>query len=105
MASSERITRPFTREGLHRLECECGAYVYATVAMLERYGLPSCPCGERLTPARRELAELLGVSCPAITEFETARALGMNDRDAAKWVEAQRRERARRRRMEAIDQG
>lgn len=98
------MARSFSREGLHRLECECGAYVYATVAMLETHGLPSCPCSKPLTPARRELAMLLGVSCPAITEFETAKALGLNNREAAKWVEAQRRERARARRMAAIQQ-
>jgi hypothetical protein len=94
----------FTRKGLHRLECECGHYLYATVAAVENHGLPSCACGERFTPARRELAMLLNVSCAAITEFETAKALGMNDREAARWVEQQRRTRARARRMAAIGQ-
>jgi hypothetical protein len=87
------------RKGLHRLECECGAYFYATVACLEAHGLPSCAEGHTLSPVRRELAILLGVACPAITEFETAKALGMADREAARWVEARRRERARERRM------
>lgn len=103
MASMNR-TAEFSREGLHRLECECAAYIYATVAMLERHGLPVCPCGKLFEPARRELARLLGVSCRAIVEFETAKALGMNDREAAEWVEARRREMARQRRMAAIDQ-
>jgi hypothetical protein len=59
----------FKRSGLHKLECDCGAYVYATVAMLERHGLPACPCGSRFLPDRVELAELLGVDCPAVTEY------------------------------------
>jgi hypothetical protein len=59
----------FRRAGLHKLECDCGAYVYATVAMLERHGLPACPCGARFMPDRVELAELLGVDCPAVAEY------------------------------------
>lgn len=94
--------KPFSREGLHRLECDCGMYVYATVAALETYGIPMCPRGHDLMPIRRELALLLDVKCPAITEFETAKALGMDDREAGRWVEARRRERARERRMRAI---
>lgn len=94
--------RPFSREGLHRLECECGAYVYATVAAVESHGLPRCAKGHEFTPARRELALLLGVRCPAIVEFETAKALGMSDVEAGRWVEARRREQARARRLGAI---
>lgn len=92
----------FTRKGLHRLECECGAYVYAVVANLEEHGIPSCSCGERFVPARRELAGLLGVSCPAITEHETAKALGMDDAQATRWVEQRRRDRAKARRLAAL---
>lgn len=94
--------RPFSRQGLHRLECNCGAYVYAVLASLESHGLPSCACGERFTPTRREVALVLGVSCPAITEFETAKALGLTDAQAARWVEQQRREKAKARRLAAL---
>ena len=61
----------FKRSGLHRLECErCPGYVYATVANLERHGLPACACGGRLVPDRVELAWLLNVTdCPAIAEY------------------------------------
>lgn len=94
--------RPFSREGLHRLECECGAYVYVVLANAESHGIPMCACGERFVPARREVALALGVSCPAITEFETAKALGLSDDDATAWVEKRRRAKARERRLAAI---
>jgi hypothetical protein len=88
-------TRPFSRKGLHRIECVCGAYLYTTVAAAEDFGLPRCACGERLAPERREFAEILGVPCAAIVQFETAKALGLADEEAAAWVEKRRRERAR----------
>ena len=65
-------SKPFTRQGLHRLECDCGAYVYATVAALEAHGLPVCACGETFQPGRVELAELLNVDCPAVAEYRDA---------------------------------
>lgn len=48
----------FKRTGLHRAECEhgCGAYLYATVAMLERHGCPVCSCGGRFVPDHPDLA-------------------------------------------------
>jgi hypothetical protein len=65
------VSAPFKRGGTHRLECPaCPFYVYATVAALEAHGLPACPCGETLEPARLELAELLGRDqSPAMIEF------------------------------------
>lgn len=61
----------FKRSGLHRLECqECPGYVYATVAMLETHGLPSCPCGGRMVPSELELAALLGVDNGRQDEIE-----------------------------------
>lgn len=95
-------TRPFSRKGLHRLECVCGAYLYGTVANLESRGLPTCACGERFSPARRELADILGVRCEANVEFETAKALGLSGVEAAEWVEARRRERALKRARKAL---
>lgn len=60
MAASKSVSRPgaLKRTGLHRAECEheCGAYVYATVAMLERHGCPVCACGGRLIPDHPDLA-------------------------------------------------
>jgi hypothetical protein len=94
--------RPFSRKGLHRLECLCGAYLYSTVANVELRGLPTCACGERFTPARRELAELLGVPCAAIVQFETAKELGLVSQDAAVWVEDRRRRVARERQIAAL---
>jgi hypothetical protein len=50
----------FTRKGLHRLECPmCDGFAYATVATLERRGLPPCWCGEVLQPTELELAMML----------------------------------------------
>jgi hypothetical protein len=59
----------FKRSGLHRLECCCGSYVYATVAQLERVGLPCCACGEPFEPERFELGLLLGVDCQAVRDY------------------------------------
>jgi hypothetical protein len=61
----------FKRSGLHRLECvDCPGYVYATVAMLETHGLPSCPCGGRMVPSELELAALLSVDNGRQDEIE-----------------------------------
>ena len=66
-----------TRQGLKRLECPegCGPILYATLAQLERYGLPNGPCGHRMVPEDLEVAahildrsEL--ASPPAWREFE-----------------------------------
>jgi len=98
------MAKPFSRKGVHKLECPmCDGAVYATVAVLESRGLPSCWCGETLQPTELELALLLGTDCPATTEFEAAKALGMSDREAAKRVETRRREKARIRQLSAID--
>lgn len=107
----------FKRSGLHRLECDCGSYVYATVAMLERAGLPQCACGERLLPDRVELAELLDVDCPARDEYRAelssvmhgqtshgirGRKLRPAELIAADRVEKRRRDRARSNRLGAL---
>lgn len=63
----------FKRAGLHKLECECGSYVYATVSALETYGLPACGCGQPFEPLEVELAFLLGVEdCYAVREYRDA---------------------------------
>jgi hypothetical protein len=73
-AGAGKLMAAFKRSGLHRLECDgCEAYVYGTVASLERHGLPACACGSRLLPARIELAELLDVDCPARDEYHAER--------------------------------
>jgi hypothetical protein len=107
----------FKRAGLHKLECDCGAYVYATVAMLERHGLPACPCGSRFLPDRVELAELLGVDCPAVAEYQAelssvmrgqashgirGRKLRPAEQLAAERVEQRRRDRALSNRLQAL---
>jgi len=114
--------RSFKRSGLHRLECEaCDGYAYATVACLERHGLPSCGCGAQLVPDRLELAMLLDVDCPAREEYErelnsiahgqagpgrSARNMGRRLRDpseiALERVEQRRRERALSNRLGAL---
>jgi hypothetical protein len=46
----------YKRGGTHKLECAgCDNYVYATVAALERHGLPLCGCGRRFEPVEAEL--------------------------------------------------
>jgi hypothetical protein len=108
----------FKRTGLHKLECSCGAYLYATVAMLERHDLPACCCGSRFLPDRVELAMLLGVDdCPAIVEYERelssvmhgqtshgirGRELRPAELIAAERVERSRRDRARSNRLAAL---
>jgi hypothetical protein len=109
---------PFRRSGLHKLECDCGGYVYATVAQLELRGLPCCGCGERFVPERLELAELLGLmDAPAVAEYRRelsgvlhgqashgrrGRELRPAELVAAERVERRRRELARKRRLTAI---
>ena len=65
--------RTFKRAGLHKLECPsatCDGYIYATVAQLERHGLPVCPCGTPYAPTEFELAEILGLEdCAAVDEY------------------------------------
>lgn len=73
--SKSKTTRKagtFKRSGLHKLECrDCDGYVYATVAMLETHGLPSCACTGRLVPERLELALMLGVEdAPIVAEYK-----------------------------------
>jgi hypothetical protein len=65
----KRTPRSFKRGGLHKLACFCGNYTYGTVAALERYGLPTCGCGERLEPERLELALLLDLDLPVVREY------------------------------------
>jgi hypothetical protein len=65
--------KPFSRKGLHRLECAlCDGYSYATVATLERRGLAPCWCGEPLYPAELELALHLGGcdASPVVRDYE-----------------------------------
>jgi hypothetical protein len=109
--------RPFKRAGLHKLECGCGGYVYATVAQLEARGLPCCPCGAVYIPDELELSILLGVDSPAVAEYEAEcqsiahgqASHGMRGRElrpvesiAAERVSARRRERARSNRLGAL---
>lgn len=69
----------FKRSGLHRLECDCGGYVYATVAALEAHGLPVCPCGAAYAPSEVELAFLLGLyDCDAVREYHSVLARKMH---------------------------
>jgi hypothetical protein len=109
---------PFKRSGLHKLECDCGGYVYATVAQLEQRGLPSCGCGAAFLPERVELAELLGLeNCPAVAEYRAelssvlhgqashgrrGRELRSAESVAAERVERRRRDLARKRRVAAL---
>jgi hypothetical protein len=126
--------RPFTRQGLHRLECQdCPGYAYLTVACLESVGLPSCACGGRLMPERLELSILLGVDDGSRREeierlaldkrmsqerslgrrmsraaIEEARLRGtINDMDASalEQIRAHEREAARVRRLAALGLG
>src|SRR5262245_41281408 len=111
--------RVFKRAGLHRLEClDCDGYAYATVAELERVGLPACGCGVRYLPARAELAALLGVECPAFAEYRAecervargqaphvarrGATLSQPETVALERVELRRRASARARRLAAI---
>lgn len=117
-AKRRRGPGPFSRQGLHRLECDCGAYVYATVSGLETHGIPQCECGARFTPERVELAMLLGLEdAPAVVEYQrvlssvmrgqarVGRGNGTDYRPepvALARVESERRALARQRRVSAI---
>src|SRR4051812_35150397 len=100
-------SKPFKRSGLHRLECSCGNYTYSTLAALERFGLPVCPCGARFVPDRLEVAMILDVDCPAVDEYvqevnsvshgqashgQRGRVLRPAESIAAERVESRRRE-------------
>jgi hypothetical protein len=47
-----------TRQGLKRLGCvdDCGCIAYMTLAQLERFGMPACPCGAGMVPESLEVA-------------------------------------------------
>lgn len=108
----------FSRRGLHKLECAgCESYVYATVASLERHGIPSCACGAEYVPDRLELAGLLGVQAPVLDEYrrelssvlhgqashgQRGRRLRPAEEVAAQRVESRRRDRARSNRLGAL---
>jgi hypothetical protein len=120
--------RPFKRAGLHKLVCrDCGGYVYAAVAQLERHGLPVCPeCGEAYDADELELALLLGLDDSPIVaawrdltarkELSQCRSVGWEhaaerhasgtlnrmDTRAADEMRAERRERARSNRLQAL---
>lgn len=114
--------RPFSRKGLHKLECpDCPCYGYFTVAALEDAGgLPQCfraGCGALLEPTELELAVLLGVDSPAVTEYVAEcesiahgqASHGMRGRElrpvesiAAERVSKRRRERALSNRLRAL---
>lgn len=113
---------PNKRRGLRRLECDCGAAIYATFAQLERHGRPVCACGGEFLPDDVELAMALGLEdAPVVIEYQAAvssisrgqsgpaRSLRTNARKftdpqqlAAERVERARRERARSNRLGAL---
>jgi hypothetical protein len=70
-ARKDATPKPFSRSGLHRLECSCGNYTYSTVAPIETYGMPMCArCSAPFEPARLELALLLGLDdAPVLAAF------------------------------------
>lgn len=112
----------FKRSGLHRLECPaCPGYAYGTVANLETVGLPRCACGETMQPERLELALMLGVDSPIVSEWrrrtdrkeraqmpaarrpcQTSDALANMAERAALEIVAEQRHESRRRRIAAI---
>jgi hypothetical protein len=113
---------PNKRRGLRRLECECGAAVYATWSQLERHGRPVCACGGSFLPDDVELAFALGLEeAPVLVEYRAAlssvmhgqapagRAMRNSGRElrdpsviAAARVERSRRDRARSNRLGAL---
>jgi hypothetical protein len=119
--------RPFKRAGLHKLECGCGNYTYSAVAALERYGLPDCRCGQPFEPTELELAFMLGLDNADVvreyqrrtvgSEMAQARGVGSWQRTSerlaagtlrpmsvktAEAMRAERRDRARSNRLQAI---
>jgi hypothetical protein len=114
------MPKPFSRKGLHRLECQlCDGFAYGTVANLESIGLPRCACGETLQPTELELAMLLGAddSRPMIAYMRECNSVakgqaphGMRGHElrrspeeiAAERVEKDRRSSAARRRRSAL---
>lgn len=112
--------KPFSRKGLHALECQmCDARSYATVATLERRGLPPCWCGERMQPTELELAMILSATdarpmveymrqCNSVAKGQAAhgragRTLKRTPEEvAAERVEAERRSHAVYRQLAAI---
>lgn len=69
----------FSRRGLHKLECPCGAYTYSTVSSLERHGVPVCACGGPFEPDRHELAIVLGLDDAAVVRAYRDRLSGFMD--------------------------
>jgi hypothetical protein len=120
------MAKPFSRKGLHRLECDaCPAYVYATVACLESRGLPRCSCGGEFQPERLELAIMLGMDdAPVVMALDERTAVKLkaqfpafvrasrNGRDASSLndmsarafdeIRAEQREQSRKRRLAAL---
>lgn len=72
--------RPFKRAGLHRLECACGNYAYATVAACETHGRPWCgSCQAPMMPVELELCAILEVrDAPVVLEAEQAMAAAID---------------------------
>lgn len=69
----KNVPRPFKRTGTHRINCTstgCDAYLYATVATLEKHGFPVCACGSTYEAERLELALMLGVDHPAAVQLD-----------------------------------
>lgn len=127
MPKQRTAQSPFKRAGLHRVECSCGNYTYSTVAALERYGLLTCPCGDRFEPTELEVAFILGLDDATVvreyqrrtagSEMAQARGVGSWQRAAervtagtlqpmsvktATDMRAERRARARSNRLSAI---
>lgn len=69
MAAKRKTPKPFTRKGLHRLECsglKCDGFAYLTIARLERnlkeHGrLLVCACGEEMRAESIDLVFALGL--------------------------------------------
>jgi hypothetical protein len=108
---------PNKRRGLRKLECDCGAAVYATWSQVERFGVPSCNCGGTFEPEDVELAYAIGLDTPLVAEYTArvqrsikaqqpheARGRKLSDRYSAIAVEFEndRRERALANRLNAL---
>jgi hypothetical protein len=93
-----KTPKPFSRKGLHKLECQwCDGFAYFTVPTLEARGLPRCGwCGEAMEPATLELALELGQDdSPIVRELrdrtedkESAQlwSLGRNRAEMKRWA-------------------